>query len=717
MSDFCFFDFETRSPVDVTQCGAYKYARHPKTDLTVFTAVFDEEPTCLLWSPPWAWGNTPQSHADDPAVLERVFEHVRAGGYMIAWNSFFDRHIWNEVAVRLYGWPPLALEQVLCAQAQAEGNNLPGALGKAADCLGTSQRKDSAGSQLMSQLAGGTRADWSSEVFETPEKMGRFRKYGVDDTMTTQEIWYCTRPLTADEWREFHVSEAINDRGVMIDVEFAAAARQYAMAEEKDINIDLADLTGDERITVTNHLRKARWLHDQLWPDPDLQQLTVRKPKVTKHEDGSETIKERFSADRPTREAIADLLSTPEHADRFDDEQLSDVQEFIELIEAGNSAAVRKFTAMVNQEFEGRVYGGYSLNGAGQTGRFSSRGIQVHNIIRAPLAKGEPNRAIDAVEMILDGEPVEELEDEFGYPISRLLARLLRPTFIAPDGKTLVWGDWSAIEGRVLPWLSASPGGEAKLDLYRQGIDVYVSTASQITGTPSSAITDMERQAFGKVPELALGFGGAAGAFAAMGRAYGVVLPADEVKGIVTGWRAQNDWCVQYWYKLWDAAMLAYSNPGEWFEAGRVKYLYHPALMRGTLICQIPGGRWLTYPMFRHERVVDEDDDGNERIRWRTSCMKGFGGGFGRVEIWYGTLAENITQATAASILRRALVECNALGLPVVLHTHDEIVAEVNGGRVGSHERTLREIMESVPDWADGLPLDAEIESGPFYTK
>ena len=34
------------------------------------------------------------------------------------------------------------------------------------------------------------------------------------------------------------------------------------------------------------------------------------------------------------------------------------------------------------------------------------------------------------------------------------LAGMLRPSIVAPGGQTLVWGDWSAIEARVLPWLS-----------------------------------------------------------------------------------------------------------------------------------------------------------------------------------------------------------------------------------------------------------------------
>ena len=36
-------------------------------------------------------------------------------------------------------------------------------------------------------------------------------------------------------------------------------------------------------------------------------------------------------------------------------------------------------------------------------------------------------------------------EDEFGSP-GRALSRLIRPAIAAPNGRTLVWGDWSAIE-------------------------------------------------------------------------------------------------------------------------------------------------------------------------------------------------------------------------------------------------------------------------------
>ena len=710
MPELAFFDFETRSLCDLTVTGEMPYARHPSTDVLVCGYIFDDEPLGNVWSPWWAWGNVPPTKQDDPEPTA-LLDHVENGGYVVAWHAIFDRLIWNHVLVPKYDWPKLKIEQVLCAQAQAEANNLPGKLEKAAEALGTNHKKDPQGKRLIQLLSIGDRDTWNSEINETPERMGHFRAYCNSDNETMRDIWQATRPLTLPEWEEYWASEHINDHGVAVDVQFARAAQLYALAESKDINGQMAEVTNDNLITITNHVRKARWLHDELWPHEEIQALTKRPPKDDK---------ERFSCDRPTREAVLDLLTLPENAELFEPDHLDRVINFLELVEAGNSAAVAKFGAIANRAYNGRVYGMYACNGAGQTGRYSSRGVQTHNLIRDPLEKGNPDRALDAIDDIMAGVAAQKLSETYKYPISRLLARLLRPTFIAPEGKLLLWGDWGQIEGRGLPWLSKSPGGDMKLDLYRQGVDVYSVTASGITGMPVDQIDDFHRQAMGKVPELALGFGGSVGAFSAMGRNYGVVLPAHQVKEIVTGWRQDNDWCVQFWYKLWDAFMSAYTNPGTWVPVGRVRYFFHPTLMRGTVICELPCGRWLVYPQFKHERVIVKTKDaaGNEReeIKWRSSFVKGFAGGFGRVDIWYGTLAENITQGMAASVLRNAIVE---LQDHVVLHTHDELVLEIPDSLQAIEDYTglLREVMEDPPDWADGLPLVADIEYGPFYTK
>ncbi len=730
MATFLFADSETTSRDDVTVSGAYKYSRHPTTDVTVWGLALDDDPV-ELWSPAWAWAGKPD--AEPTAALD----HIENGGYVVAWNSAFDRLVYNEVMPRLYGWPEIRLEQWLCAQAQAEGNNLPGKLEKACEALGVPHKKDKAGGSLIKLLSVHAREDFDAEQFLEP--MGRFRAYCLHDVEAMRDVWQCTRPLTEYEWHEFWTSERINDRGVAVDVAFARAAAEFAKAEETELDAELEalllaahEVIPDEQrnskgelfgpvFSINNHKRKAAWLHSWLWRDEELQQLTERPPKVrraSKLRDADEV--PRYSCDRSTREAVLELMTQPEHAEALGPDA-DRVTQFLEIIEAGNSAAVRKFSAMANQAYDGRVHGSYSFNGAGQTGRFSSRGVQVHNLIRDPLDYDNADLALDAIEDILDGAEADELRDRYGLPVSRLLARLIRPSFIAPEGRMLVWGDWGQIEGRCLPWLADSPASRAKLELYRAGVDTYKVAAMPIYGLASPEDADKQQRQVGKVSELALGFGGATGAFGAMARGYGVSVPEPEARRIVDAWRMANAWAPAFWHELWAAAIAAWQAPGVWHHAGKVRYCYMPALMRGTLVCQLPDGRWLVYPQFKHERRVEieVDADGNERevTRMVTSFMRGWSGGAGRIELWYGTLAENITQATAASLLRRTLNRLDAQRIEVVLHTHDEVVIECNEADVDRVAALLRKEMLSVPKWAEGLPLAADIETGPYYTK
>jgi hypothetical protein len=159
--------------------------------------------------------------------------------------------------------------------------------------------------------------------------------------------------------------------------------------------------------------------------------------------------------------------------------------------------------------------------------------------------------------------------------------------------------------------------------------------------------------------------------------------------------------------------MAAWSAPMTWHAAGRVRYLFIPQLMRGTLVCQLPDGRWLVYPQLKREPETVDEKTGEIR-RPRVSFLKGYGSGVARVALWYGTLAENITQAVAASLLRRALMRLQGCA---VLHTHDEIGVECDAAVVEQMTRTLRVVMEDLPDWAAGLPVTASIDSGPYYTK
>lgn len=334
-------------------------------------------------------------------------------------------------------------------------------------------------------------------------------------------------------------------------------------------------------------------------------------------------------------------------------------------------------------------------------------------------------------------------------PIGKTLGMLIRPAFIAPEGKVLVWGDWSAIEARVLPWLADSPGARKQLDIFRASDadptkpDIYIANAAAFVGRDPQELWDRFRegdteakslrQSHGKVPVLSLGFGGGLGALLKMAINYGVHFTEEQGRDMVSGWRGNNPWAPEFWGAfrtdrhsgevvqssgLWGAANMAIRNPGEVYGAGKVQYVFEPDYLDGTLFCLLPCGRPLAYPSCRYrERTVKDKDTGEEETVYGLWYRKGYGWS----TLWYGKLAENITQATAGSILRETLVSLDRAGgdaFPIVGHTHDEIVLEAPEGPPALEARAmLWEHMREPTEWREDLPLAVEVTDYPYYTK
>lgn len=337
---------------------------------------------------------------------------------------------------------------------------------------------------------------------------------------------------------------------------------------------------------------------------------------------------------------------------------------------------------------------------------------------------------------------------EFGDAPAKKLSLLLRPAFVAPKGRTLVWGDFSNIEARVLPWLAATPGAEAKLDIFREVDrdpslpDVYIRTAGDLLDESAQDLWDAYvleddspefkhaksvRQSHGKVPELSLGFGGGVGALMKMAVNYGVYFEEHKAKEVVANWREKNAWAKSFWgahgrngsYGLWGAINSAIESPNTIFPIGRVAYVFDPDYLNGTLFCALPCGRLLTYPHIKWEwREVEDKETKQVKDVYQLTFMKAYG----RKAMWHGIAAENITQATAASVLRRTLKRLDAREdlravMPVVMHTHDEIVTEPVERYAMTAARILCETMERNDEWDEGLPLAAELTENWFYSK
>lgn len=287
----------------------------------------------------------------------------------------------------------------------------------------------------------------------------------------------------------------------------------------------------------------------------------------------------------------------------------------------------------------------------------------------------------------------------FGKRVTDVLKGMLRPALVPAPGKKLVVADWSAIEGRVHPWLSNTPAGQGKLDVFRAGRDPYVVNASVTFNIDYDEVTKPQRQV-GKVQELALGFLGGAGSFATFGRVYNVRMTDAEVARAITTWRRNNPWAIQHGQTLEDAYMRAMRNPNHEVRGARITYLFDGQ----HLWYALPSGRILAYPYAR----LEQDGVSYAKSSWKPAADAKE---WPRARLWRGLACENVTQATANDVLREALRQ-----LPdVVLHVHDEIVVETD--RPDEMVELMTKVMTTPPSWAPDLPLEIEIHVMDRYGK
>lgn len=741
-ASICFFDFETRSLVDLPVTGTLRYVLDPSTQPLLLSWAIDDAPV-KLWCPHLnqdlveeVWSYVVSRMTDvgtGLSILDGVPPELhgvlaKPAGYVCAWNCAFDRAVWQQIATPDYGFPELRIEQTLDAMAQAQASNLPGSLDFAGRALGLGT-KTIGGKAIMKRFADavqplpGSPADIENLMVTKGHSRARaieiaieawtlYLDYSVQDTELLRDVWRCTRPLDATEWAEYWDNEHINDSGMPVDLEIARAAVLYREEEERYTVERIKEITGGAITSPTLTKQINDWLYERL-PD-DLAETMVKE----RDDEGYVT---RLTG---SKTVLTQLLEDIDASDAPPDD---DVVELIDLLQYGRSSSAIKFQKMIDQEVDGRLFGSYVFNGAGQTGRGSSRGLQAHNWVRDAMLN-----ELDVLDMVAARVPIEALRrlplnkkdaadtDRKPTAVSAILSRLIRPTVVAPEKRVLVWGDWSAIEARVMPWLANSRAAEeAILTPYRNGEDIYVLNAAAIFNRPADEIergvedhdpiyTGM-RQA-GKISGLSLQFGGSVGAYRAMARGYGVRVTNEEAQLIVDGWRSRNRWAKVFWSKCDEAAHMAMNQPGQLFKAGRLSFVFYPNLLGGSLVTMLPCGRPLVYPMARYEQV--------ERFG-ETQTVLTYLNGMGRSMTYGGKLGQNGTQAAAASLLRATLHRLRLEEPEALLigHTHDEILAEVDATTGSVFAERLERSMVAGFDWTEGLPLAAEVTVDWYYHK
>jgi DNA polymerase len=649
--DLGWIDYEVYGGrLDLKAAGTFRYVAEASTRAIVLAYAIGNAPA-QSWHADGAildWDNAP----DD---LRAAFER---GAILAAWNASFDAAVWNYATL---GFPFLAPERVIDPMVQAGVSNLPTDLESASRYLGgAGKHKDGKALIRMFCIEG-------AKAREYPAEWERFLAYARRDIEAMREVYRRTRPLPVEEWRQYWAFERINRRGVTLNMPFVRRAAALAAQDAVAIGRRLVELTDGTVERVTQAKRLATWLCDNLVDAAMREILTVGSPAADDEIDDAEADLElSLERDRVAR-MLAMLDIKRANGGLSPDEVRAHEAATLRLYGAG--AAPKKFARLEAQQIDGVLRGQYQFAGAGQTGRMSSKGAQIHNLTRDVL--GEDG--------VAEGPLVEAIGKGCDYaalaaaqpvdmPAARKLALIVRPAIAVKLGKLFVWSDWSAIEARITPWLAASEGGEAVLDIFRANDrdpslpDSYTIAAADIFHKDARAITKPERQV-GKVVVLACGFGGGVGALKDMALSYRIHLEDAEARRIVDAWREANPWAREFWgahrdgesFGLWGAAMSAWEVPGRITTAGRLAFIFRDDYLGGTLFMALPSGRLLTYPRPRWREVEVLGKDGKPTGEKRTEMS--FRRARGRVKLWHGTFFSRMRSAAQlpTSWARRSL--------------------------------------------------------------
>jgi len=638
-------DIETFSDVDLIKCGVYAYADSSNFEILLFAYAFDEEEIQIV---DLASGEELPEEVMDALLDKEVIK--------TAFNAAFERiclsrHL--DIPLSSKGWQCTAVQSAMLA--------LPLSLEGVGAALGLSKQKMSEGKELIryfsipckpTKLNGGRTRNLPEH---SPNKWSLFKTYCIRDVDVERQIRKKLNkyPIPESERELYLLDQSINDRGVLVDKELVAHAVECNLQYKNAVTKRAYELTGLENPNSVAQIKN--WLSEQ----------------------GLET-------ESLDKKSVKGLLSETD----------GEIFEVLKLRLLMSKTSIKKYEAIERSVCsDGRVHGLLQFYGANRTGRWAGRLVQVQNLPQNHLPDLSLARDLvkkrwyEEVEMLFDSTP-------------GVLSELIRTAFIPKPGSRFIVADFSAIEARVLSWIS----GEAwRMEVFSTHGKIYEASASAMFGVPIEEITKgSSLRQKGKIAELALGYGGAVGALTSMG-ALDMGLTEEELPQLVRQWRTANPHITKFWWDVDAAAMTALREKIE-TRVGRVAFHYES----GLLLITLPSGRMLSYVKPR----IALNKFGREGITYE---------GIGENKKWlridtYGPkLTENIVQAVSRDLLALAMLRLQKAGFEIVMHIHDEVVLEVPYGVTNVEE--VCSIMAEAPEWTDGLLLRADGYECDFYKK
>lgn len=646
-------DIETRCTLDVGEVGVYRYAEDSSFKIILFAYSWDDCPTIAL--------DTSNDTFPGESIPSEVWTALTDADVLkIAHNANFEY-----VCISTHYGLSLDITQWYCTMIAAAYLGLPLSLGEVSKVLGLSQQKDSRGKALITYFCkpckptkrnGGRTQNYPEH---DPERWAEFKEYNAQDVRTEKEIYrYVSRfPGPTGRERQYWVlDQIINATGITVDGEFINAAIGANRLFTQRVHDEMVNITGVDNPNSLPQLKA--WLFKELGHEI--------------HSLGKEYL-----------------------SDALDDEFLPErVKKVLRLRQLTSKTSISKYdTMLAYRQRDGRIRGQIQFYGANRTGRFSGRGVQPQNLKKT--LKKDLDVAREAVRYGFADLLYEDVPD--------VISRLTRTALVAGDGNSLVVSDFSAIEARVLAW---EAGEEWVLDVFRTHGKIYEATAANMFNIPLDMITHgSDLRAKGKVATLALGYQGGAGALIAMG-ALREGLDESELPAIVRAWRSANPGIVKLWRDVENAAKHVISNKTSYVLRKKycnLKFSYD----RGYLFIELPSGRRLSYYGASAEK--------GRLSYWGVDQTKKV---WVKTDTYGGSLVENITQAIA----RDCLCDCMyriyyGLGLPILMHIHDEIVCEVPDSKAENALEDMYGVMSVGPDWAKGLPLKGDGYISKYYKK
>lgn len=709
---YLLLDYETFSECDIEERGLDVYASHPTTKALLLAYAFANERGRIEGTVKIA----DLDNGDDFPTA--VSDHLLDKSVIkVAWNAEFEQRITSDVIqlpVDSSSWADCASAAVACS--------LPGKLAKCCEALNLSEdtSKKAEGRRLIDRFSvphikkpkGEEPFSYRLRKSDAEDDWEKFRQYCIQDVVAEAEIWKLLLPLAPlrDMLHSYATHCRINRTGWPVDTEFCEkASKAFSSRQEASLSA-LQTAAGVEN-------GRSR---DQLLPKIKSMGYpfeTLAKPSV------EATIKEPS-----TKEELRQILRMR-----------------LAVAKTGSS----KFDKVLNCSRGSRLRHQYRYLGS-RTGRWSSNGVQVQNMPRLPASvKHAPEKFAASLGKSL--EP-EEVDSGAFLDVMGEISSSVRLAFRAPEGKTLVIGDYSSVENRVLGWIT---GSQPILDVFKEHLDPYLSFVSQMRHCSYEEAVAKHKEGqtqdrqLAKVAVLGCGFGLGAG------RAYrtkdgelalsglrghmlraGIKTSESECSELVNAFRTAYPEVPRFWKQL-EAAFL--KCIGSWGTKIPVQSLVVQSLVMDGLskdlqpivTIKIPSGRKLIYLGCRvavepsaypggkpftnisylgveHTKNVVEGQEKTAAASW------------GRIRSYGGKLTENVVQAIARDLLSESLVTLSEgphYLMEVVGHSHDEIVATVDRERVSEGEQELKAVMETVPVWAAGLPIGAEVCSSERYTK